>query len=74
MISDDARICEAMVNWFESQEIPPQKVVSCMAQLLGVMIAGAAPNVGEVIHGTVLAHETTLNTALRAFAERVKKK
>ena len=74
MINDDARICEAMVNWFESQEIPPQKVVSCMAQLLGVMIAGVAPNAEEVIKGAVLAHESTLHTALQAYAEKAKGK
>lgn len=74
MKHEDADICEAMVNWFEEQEIPQQKVASCMAQLLGVMIAGIAPNVGELVKGCVLAHESVLNTALQAYTERVKQR
>ena len=72
MISDDARICEALTNWFESQDIEPSKACSCMAQLLGVMIGGIALNISDVIKGAVLAHESTVNTALASYAEKIK--
>jgi len=74
MNKDDADICEALVNWFESQNIEPKQSVGCLAQLLGVMIATAGNSIDDVIHGSVLAHESVVNTALHAFAARHKQK
>jgi hypothetical protein len=74
MEKDDVELCEALVNWFESQQVGPMQAITCLAQLLGVMVGTASINIGDCVKGVVLAHETVLMTALNTMAAKFKSK
>lgn len=63
-------IAQALIGWFESQDIEPAQGLTGMAYLIGIMSADMAATKEEVIQGCELAAQVTQIVALRAFSKR----
>jgi hypothetical protein len=65
MNKDEMQINEALISWFESQNVHPKQAMGAMVGLLGVMIGKAASSEASAVDGAIAACRDLAQLALR---------